>query len=307
MACASDTAYDRSWRGERRIRERRRGVARRHADVPWSAAPRVLLIASAIEVRLLYAALLEEAGYSVYAVADAIEALRTITVRMPDAVVLGHGSSGPDSLALLNALRGDVSTSDVPAVILTSANVQSGASGRDRHSGPTMLLGEPVSGDAVLAAVDDLTRATPPERFARRQLRRSLLALRKVVQAPAAEAPEHVQPPEADRRHHLCAVIDRLHVPVLGMDDHGAYVAVSRGAEALVGYTRAELTATTVFDAAMGSHLPLASLWEAHTSDSRSNGTATLRDKTGRTIKVAFAIERVLPDLHALALVHTSE
>ena len=237
---------------ERRMRQRRRGIVRRHADVPWAAAPRVLLIVSSLETRLLYAALLEEAGYAVYGVADAIEALQTVTVRMPDAVVLGSGSSGPDSLALLNALRGDLSTSDVPAVVLTSAQVQSGASDRERHSGPTMLLGEPVPPDAVVAAVDDLTRATPPDRFARRQIRRTLLALRNLARRTNGEegAPSHLR-----------ATIDRLHVALLALDSHGSIVAASRGAETLTGFMRRELTTASVFDSLLGAHLPLASIW----------------------------------------------
>lgn len=280
---------------ERRTRQRRRGVVRRHADIPWASAPRVLLIAAAIESRLLYAALLEEAGYAVYAVSDAIEALQTITVRMPDAVVLGHGSSGPDSLALLNALRGDLTTSDVPAVVLTSAQVQSGASERDAHTGPTMLLGEPVSADAVLAAVDDLTRATPPERFGRRQLRRTLLALRNVTRRATNDDPQTPQ---------LCATIDRLHVAVLGLDDRGSIVAASRGAETLTGFTRRELTSTTVFDSLLGAHLPLASTWEAHMSNPRGTGSVTIREKSGRSLALAYGFETLISGLHALALVH---
>jgi CheY-like chemotaxis protein len=277
------------------VRQRRRGVVRRHADIPWTTAPRVLLIAAALESRLLYAALLEEAGYAVYAVADAIEALQTITVRMPDAVVLGHGSSGPDSLALLNALRGDLATSDVPAVVLTSGPVQSGASERDAHTGPTMLLGEPVTPDAVLAAVDDLTRATPLERFGRRQLRRTLFALRTLARQNGDSAA---------LKPHLIATIDRLHVPLLALDDRAAIVGASRGAELLTGYSRRELTASSVFDSLLGAHLPLASTWEVRAATPRASGRITIREKSGRSLPLEYTLEPLLGDLHALALVH---
>jgi CheY-like chemotaxis protein len=287
-------AHDRDVAVERRVRQRRRGVVRRQADVPWAAAPRVLLIASSLEARLMYAGLLEEAGYAVYGVSDAIEALQTITVRMPDAVVLGHGSSGPDSLALLNALRGDVSTSDVPAVVLTSAQVQSGASERDRHSGPTVLLGEPVPADAVLAAVDDLTRATPSDRFGRRQLRRTLLVLRTLAKQAQSDGRDS---------SHLKTTLDRLQGAVLGLDDRGSVVAASRGAETLTGYPRRELTAASVFDSLFGPHLPLAPIWEAHHAEARQAGTVTLRDKTGRSLQLAYSLERLTTDFHSIALV----
>lgn len=283
---------------ERRSRQRRRGIARRHADVPWATAPRVLLIAANMDARLLYTGLLEEAGYAVYAVADAIEALQTIGRRLPDAVVLGEGSSGPDSLALLNALRADATTSDVPAVILTGVQIHSGTSGRTRHTAPTMMLGEPVPGDAVLAAVDDLTRATPPERFVRRQLRRTLLTLRGMERRLASDEQGVDQ---------LRAVIDRLHPAILGLDVHGAYVAASRGAEALTGYTRRELATMSVFDAALGPHLPLAAIWQEHTEGRRGGGVATLRDKMGRSLRVEIAVGPVLPGLDALALAAAPE
>jgi PAS domain-containing protein len=231
-------------------------------------------------------------------VADPIEALQTITVRLPDAVVLGSGSSGPDSLALLNALRGDLSTSDVPAVVLTSAQVQSGASERDRHTGPTMLLGEPVPADAVVAAVDDLTRSTPPERFARRQLRRTLLSLRNLARGTNGDERDVEQ---------LCATIDRLHVALLALDGRGTIVAASRGAETLTGYTRRELTAVSAFDSLLGAHLPLAPIWETHASAPRATGTTTIRDKGGRSLQLAYGLETLQPDLHALALVQAME
>jgi PAS domain S-box-containing protein len=290
---------------DRRSRQRRRGIARRHADIPWTTAPRVLLITSALDARLTYAGLLEEAGYAVYVVSDALDALKSITMRMPDAVVIGQGSSGADCLALLSALRADVTTSDVPAVILTSSQVQSTASDRDRHTGPTMLLGEPVSADAVLGAVDDLTRATPPERFARRQLRRSLITLRNLAH-PQPSGP-HASNRRASDGTQLRAVIDRLHVPIVALDADGGYVAISRGAEALTGYTRAEITATSVFDSGMGSHLPLASIWEAHSTGTRRSGTTSLRDKSGRTLKVAYLIDALTAELHVLLLVHAAE
>jgi len=255
----------------------------------------VLLIAANADARLLLTGLLEEAGYAVYPVRDAIDALQTIGRRLPDAVVLGGGSSGADSLALLTALRTDAETRDIAAVILTGVQVHSAANGR--HTGPTMLLREPVSADAVLAAVDDLTRAMPLERVACRQLRRSLLILKETQSRITT----------GDGVEQMLAVINRLHAAVLGIDARGAVVAASRGAEALTGYDRHELATMSVFDAAFGADLPLARSWEAHVEGRRSTGTVSVRDRTGRLLRMHTAAGGVLPGLDALALGPDSE
>lgn len=276
--------------GDRRLRTRRRGLSRRQGDAPWTSAPRVLLIASNADVRLLLTGLLEEAGYAVYPVRDAIDALQTIGRRLPDAVVLGGGSSGADSLALLTALRTDAETRDIAAVILTGVQVHSAANGR--HTGPTMLLREPVSADAVLAAVDDLTRSAPLDRVACRQLRRALLILNETQGRLAS----------GDGREQMVAVINRLHPAVLGIDVKGAVVAASRGAEALIGYDRQELVTMSVFDAAFGSDLPLARSWQAYLEGRRTTGTVSVRDRAGRLLRMHIAAGHVIPGLDAIAL-----
>jgi len=243
---------------------------------------------------LTHAALLEEAGYAVYAVSDPVEALKTITVRMPDAVILGSG--GSESLALLTALRRDVSTSDVPVVVLAGTRLYSDASKQERHTGPTMLLAEPVSQDAVVAAVDDLTQSTPAERLARRQLRRSMMALRPML---------HHAADSTAAASRIAGIITRLQVPMLGLNGSGSFIAASRGAEALTGFTQTELLAMSVFDATLGPHLPLAHIWDRHTPEGRSSGPAMLRDRGGRSVEVTVAIESLLPDLHVLGFVHT--
>ncbi len=252
----------------------------------------MLLIAADVNARLRFAGLLEEAGYAVYAVRDAVEALQTITHRVPDAVVLGEGSAGVDSLALLNALRADATTADVPAVVLTGVQVLSGASTRDRHSGPTLLLQEPASADAVIAAVDDLTRATRHERVAWRQIRRSLVVLGATARAVGAE-------PGLGQ---ATAVVDRLHPPILGLDHRGSIVAASRGAERLFGYSRREFIAMTVFDTFFGPELPLAALWQGYTEGRRGPRAIVVRDRAGRHVPVEAVLELLVPGLDALVL-----
>jgi PAS domain S-box-containing protein len=215
-----------------------------------------------------------------------------MTHRVPDAVVLGEGSAGADSLALLNALRADATAADVPAVVLTGVQVPSGASTRDQHSGPTLLLQEPASAETVLAAVDDLTRATRHERVARRQLRRSLVALGATTRAVGTECGVG----------QAAAVIDRLHPPILGLDDHGSIVAASLGAERLLGYSRPELVAMTMFDTFFGPDLPLAALWQDYTEGRRGPTATVVRDRSGRQVPVEAAFDLLVPGLQALVL-----
>jgi PAS domain S-box-containing protein len=282
--------------GERRTRQRRRGLDRRNTDELWRSSPRVLVIAATVDGRLRYATILEQAGYEAYAVADAIEALQTVPVRMPDAILVGAGTSGRDSLALLAALRTDVATRDVPAVVIASAPVDARSNGLHRLSGSTVLLGEPASIGAVIGAVDDLTRATRADRIARRQLHRSVVALRKLLGNPIADSSDD----------NLESVINRLHGATFGINADGSCLAISRGAEALTGYGRDELTGMSVFDARLGPDLPLATAWEARTDAGKKGTTTTIRDRAGRAVTVAFAIEAVTPHVHALVLVPTT-
>ena len=155
-----------------------------------------------------------------------------------------------------------------------------------------MLLREPVSADAVLAAVDDLTRAAPLDRVACRQLKRSLLILTETQSRIAGDGIDQ-----------MLAVINRLHPAVLGIDAKGAVVAASRGAEALFGYDRHELATMSVFDAAFGADLPLARSWQAYVEGRRTTGTASVRDRAGRLLRMHTAAGHILPGLDALALV----
>jgi CheY-like chemotaxis protein len=259
--------------------------------------PRVLLVAAQVNTRLRYTGLLEEAGYAVYAVGDAVEALQAMTRRLPDAVILGPESSGADSLTIIEALRNDLYTRDVPAVIITSGQIRSqngsGSTSRVRHSGTTLMLSAAAPADAVLAAVDDLTRATPAERFARRQLRRSLLTLRPDEWRFEDSGPDVEQ---------IRAVIDRLQHAVVGLDSHGACVAASLGAETLTGFTRTELLRTSVFDGTLGPQLPFAAAWQDHTAGRRAARSTTIRDKAGRSLRLEIDIGSLLPDLHALVM-----
>jgi len=57
-----------------------------------------------------------------------------------------------------------------------------------------------------------------------------------------------------------------------------------------------------VFDAAFGADLPLARSWQAHTEGRRSTGAGSVRDRSGRLLRMQTAVGRLLPGLDALGL-----
>jgi two-component system cell cycle response regulator DivK len=276
--------------GERRQAERRQRW-RRRTDLPGVDRPRVLLIEPHDDTRVLYANVFEESGYAVYPMANGLEALATAQKRLPDVVVMEMAVPGADGFMILQSLRSAPATADVPAVVVT-AMLHFDVPQRARESGATMVLCKPTSIDALLSAVDELVSATPPDRFASRRLRRSLLTLRKVG------TQLHL---DAAARDRVKALIDRLQIAVMAIDEHGRYVAASAGAELLTGYTRDELLTMSIFDTALGVDLPLARRWEEFVSREDTVSTGTIRDKAGRALTVHSLIVTIVPGLHAAA------
>ncbi len=273
---------------ERRQRERRR---RWDSTASAVISARVLLIEPHEDTRVLYASLFEDAGLAVYAIANGADALAAVGTLLPDIVVMEMAIPGADGFEILHALRKEPTTADIPAVVVTSI-LHFDVPQRARESGATLVLCKPTSIASVLDGVTELINGTPGDRRARRQLRRSLLTLRNVASTMEVDA---------GAKERVRALIDRLQIAVMGIDDQGRYVAASAGAEALTGYTRAELLAMSVFDAALGADLPLARRWEAVVSSNHIPETATIRVKSGRAVTVQSLIAPIVPGLHAAA------
>jgi excisionase family DNA binding protein len=125
-----------------------------------------------------------------------------------------------------------------------------------------------------------------------RRLRRSLLTLRELGKrfTPGQSAQERVR-----------ALIDRLQVAILVLDEQGRYVAVSRGASTLTGYTRAELLNMSVSDSEVASAPRLAAPWHEFLTNPQSAVGTTIRDKSGNIVNIQTAFATLLPGLHATA------
>lgn len=271
-------------RGDRRRADGRRGVDKRS-----NLVPRLLLVEPHDDTRALYTTLFEDIGCAVYAVSSGRDAIAIAHQRLPDVVVMEIAVPDADGFAILQGLRQEPGTADVPALVVTS-QVHFGIPDRARQSGATLVLSKPVMPDVLLKSVDELLADTPPDRLVRRQLRRSLMTLKKLGTRLDDRAQERVR-----------ALIDRLQIAALAIDGEGRYVAASAGAQRLIGLSRDELLGMSVSDAALTEVLPLAAPWDAFRSQEIATSATTMRDRSGQQVAMAVAFVNVVPGLDVAA------
>jgi CheY-like chemotaxis protein len=278
---------------ERRQQERRARGGRRRLDgfAPILETPRVLLVEPHDDTRLLYTCLFEEAGYAVYGVSEGVAAIGVAQQRLPDVVVMEMAVPGADGFEILRRLREDPVTSSIPVIVVTSL-LRFDVPARARASGAVLVLEKPTGPETLLAAVDELIMATPRDRAVVRQLRRSLLMLR--------ELGKRFKPDESAQERVRC-LIDRLQVAILVVDEQGRYVAVSRGASTLTGYSRAELLRMSISDSGLASDRLLSRPWKEFLTTQEVAAGISIRDKAGNIVNIQTAFATLLPGLHAAA------
>jgi CheY-like chemotaxis protein len=278
---------------EPRQLDRRAAWGRRRFDSagPVLGTPRVLLVEPHDETRLLYTCLFEDAGYAVHGVSDGITAIGVARQRLPDIVVMLMAVSAVDGFEILHQLREDPLTSSIPAVVVTSV-LHFDVSASARVSGPVLVLEGATGPETLLAEVEELILAAPRDRAAIRRLRRSLLTLRDLA--------KRVKPDESAQQR-MRALIDRLQVAILALDEQGRYVAVSRGASTLTGYSRAELLNMAGSESELASDQFLSRPWQGFLTNQQNAAGSTLRDKSGNIVNVHTAFATLLPGLHAAA------
>ena len=138
---------------------------------------------------------------------------------LPDVVVAEGSAPAATVFDTLGQLRATPLTANISVVVIASS-VQFDM---PVHTSPGDYSGtmKPVDPDKLISSVMELTSIAPPERSLRRQLTRTLLALRKCA--------AHMKP-DVDVQQRVRALIDRLQVAVLALDEHGRYVAASAAA-----------------------------------------------------------------------------
>ena len=95
-----------------------------------SAKRRILLVEDSITTRTLEKNILEMAGYEVAACKDGVEALAYLRIHSCDALITDVNMPTMDGFALVERVRGDDRTADLPVLLVTSL-----ASDADRHRG----------------------------------------------------------------------------------------------------------------------------------------------------------------------------
>ncbi len=285
---------ERRERERRTPRDRRTNRSRRGADA-FSAVGelrRVLVIEPHEDTRLLYTLLFEESNYVVYGASDGLAGMTFVQQRLPDVVLMEVEIPGIDGLEMISELAKNAATADIPVVVVTS-RLHFDVPERARASGAVLVLAKPVDPEALLAAVDEFIRATPPDRFIKRRLTRWLLTIRKFgTRFDQA----------ADARQRIRGLIDRLQVAVLGLDQQGQYIAASRGASRLTGYSQDELLRRSIFDVnEAGENLPIQERWRDFLAAERCTASAVIRNRQGHTVKIQTAFATILPGLHVAA------
>ncbi|QRK08422.1 response regulator [Archangium violaceum] len=81
---------------------------------------RVLLVDDNEGMRSYLRSLLEEAGYTVEAVADGTRALEAIRLRRPELVLSDVMMPGLDGFALISELKADPRTASTPVILLSA-------------------------------------------------------------------------------------------------------------------------------------------------------------------------------------------
>jgi PAS domain S-box-containing protein len=275
---------------DRRNQQRRLRWGRRAGDGRAAFKPRVLIIEPHDDTRMLYVMLLEEAGYAVYAVASGVDAVSIAQQRLPDLVILEIAVPRVDGLGILQGIRQNPATADIPAVVVTGA-LHYDMPARARETGATVVLTKPTPVDVLLGTADELIETTPPARLMRRQLRRTLSTIARVA--------AQVKLDDA-ARNRVRSLIDRLQIAVLATDQDGRHVAASAGAESLTGYTRAELLTMSIQDVLFGDGVLIHPSNRGDIIQSAAP-EATIRHNDGRSVPVEALFATVLPGLHAAA------
>jgi twitching motility two-component system response regulator PilH len=279
---------------DRRHGGRRVNAGRRELDfiAQRSEARRVLIIAPNLETRLLYTTLFEQAGYTVYSADEDSAGIAMAQHYLPDVVVAEDSAPRATSFDTLDHLHATPLTANIPVVVVTSS-VHFDMPVYVRAPATILVLARPVDPDNLINAVTELASITPPERSVRRQLTRTLLALRKCA--------AHMKP-DVDVQQRVRALIDRLQVAVLALDEHGRYIAASPAVSELTGYTQHELLAMSIFDSQFDSDLFQRDKWPNVLEPEQGGMTAIVRVGKRRTRRMKATFLTIVPGLHAAAI-----
>jgi signal transduction histidine kinase len=161
-------------------------------DTPQAASPRaarILLADDNADMREYVTRLLKQEDYEVEAVADGRAALDAAHARRPDLVLADVMMPGMDGFELLDALRRDPRTRELPIVLL-SARAGEEARIAGIQSGADDYLVKPFSARELLARVDAHVRMAQVRRAASARMREIFLRAPAII--ATLRGPQHV-------------------------------------------------------------------------------------------------------------------
>ena len=101
------------------------------------------------------------AGHEVLTAEDAVLGLRAIIASAPDLILLDLAVPYLDGFEMIEALRTDPATRDIPVIVLTGRGDDETYS-RARELGAAQLLTKPVERDLLMKAIDGQLGSTKP-------------------------------------------------------------------------------------------------------------------------------------------------
>jgi PAS domain S-box-containing protein len=255
-------------------------------------SPLVLVFDRDASTRAWYRAAFVSTDYRVAEAADGLEAMGLVTSQLPDLLVTELRRHHHDGLTLCLLTRSTAATADIPVLMVVlddNPDVEVAA----RFVGASVLLEEPRSQAAVLAAADRLSAATPRHRVTRRHLHRLLADLRQ-----RASTQPQVATVEEQARQLLTYVTSTLSSIVLA-NDEARCMAVNTAACQLTGYSESELLDRFIWDLARpDAHARL--LWNRFLAAGECVGEFLVVQKDGAEVTIQLCgLTNVAPGLHA--------
>lgn len=178
------------------------------ARMPMTAS--ILVVEDEPAIQELLRVNLEDAGFTVHAVADAESAQSLIRSALPDLVLLDWMLPGQSGLAFARSLRGDARTRELPIIMVTARSGES-----DRVAGLEAWVDDyvtkPFSPRELKARIKAVLRRRAPE-AAQETLRVGPLALDPAThRITARDAPVELGPTEFRLLRFLMARPERVH------------------------------------------------------------------------------------------------
>ncbi len=106
--------------------------------------------------------MLSDRGYSVQTATNGMDALASVSAQRPDLILLDVMMPTMDGFEVLERLKGDAATRSIPVVMLTSLSDDSSRA-RGASLGAIHFLSKPTQRKELLAIVDEICNAQPPE------------------------------------------------------------------------------------------------------------------------------------------------